>query len=323
MSNNSAQTRAVACSLCERDIDLMLLQEFYCSSEFRAWFLGRVTGKSGDSLNFDAKHSVAQTLGETDLEIWFSDEKGTRWAVLIENKIAADFQEKQPERYQLRAKNYEETNAAGHAITVLLAPAGYEKEGCALFNNRLSYEEICDWLAKRDDDVCAKYKAELLTAAIKKALDKYKCVPDLPVSDFWHEYWNIAQRQAPQLRMRKPKLKGGRAGFIRFYPLELPSGVQLIHKIPLDCVDLQFDGFGRRLQELQQKFGAALERNMSIQDATKSGAIRILVPNVNPKLPFKSQEQKVLAAISVAEELLEWFRVFAQLHSAAMYGVSE
>lgn len=140
------------CSLCERDIDLLLLEEFYCSSDFRAWFLQRVTGESGDRIDFDAKHSVKQSLGETDLEIWFSDAKGTRWAVLIENKIDADFQEQQPERYVERAAQYKERGEAKQAKIVLVTPAGYEREGCALFNVRFYYEEICDWLAKRDGD---------------------------------------------------------------------------------------------------------------------------------------------------------------------------
>ena len=81
-----------------------------------------MTGTSGEGLNFEAQHSVAQTLGETDLELWFSDAEGTRWAVLIENIIDADSQEKQPERYRLRAENYVQSKAAGQARTVLFAP---------------------------------------------------------------------------------------------------------------------------------------------------------------------------------------------------------
>jgi len=80
---------------------------------------------------------LAQTLGETDLEIWFSDAEGKRWVVLIESKIAADFQNLQPERYVLRAKNYVKSNAADRARTVLLSPAGYQKDGCSLFDQRL------------------------------------------------------------------------------------------------------------------------------------------------------------------------------------------
>lgn len=297
------------CGLCERDIDLLLLEEFYCSSAFRAWFLQRVTGESGEGIDFDAKHSVKQSLGKTDLEIWFSDAKGMRWAVLIENKIDADFQEQQPQRYAQRAAEYRERAEAERAKTVLVTPAGYERDGCALFDVRLYYEEICDWLTKRGCDVegvRARYKAELITAAIKKAADGYTPKVDLEVSDFWEEYWKFAGRQAHELRMPQPGPKPARAGFIRFHPLEIPSGVELIHEVRLRRVDLEFAGFGKRLQELQQAYGAFLEGKMTIERASGSGAIRIIVDKINPKLPFKSQEEKVSAAIGAAQALLEW-----------------
>jgi hypothetical protein len=306
MSNGEAP-----CTLCERDIDLILLEEFCCSPEFSAWFLERVTGESG-AKTVDPKHSVKRSLLEIDLEVWFNDAKNTRWAVLIENKIGADFQGQQPERYQQRAGEYIGSGEAGQAKTVLVAPAGYEKDGCALFNVRFSYEEICDWLAKRDGGVRARYKAELIIAAIKKAQDGYTPRVDPEVSDFWQEYWKVAERQAPQLRMPQPGAKPARAGFIRFDPLDLPSRVGLIHKVRLDRVDLEFAGFGKRRQELQQVYGAFLGESMRIEKASGSGAIRIKVGKISPNLPFRSQEQKVSAAIGAAQALLEWFRLQVQ-----------
>jgi len=298
-----------ACSLCERDIDLLLLEEFYCSPEFRAWFLERVTSESGDRIDFDAKHSVKQSLGETDLEVWFSDAKGIRWVALIENKINADFQKEQPERYKERALQYKKRGEADQARTVLISPTGYEKQGCALFDIRFYYEDICEWLMKREGDVRATYKAELIAATIKKAQDGYQPKPDLEVSDFWQQYWTVAERQAPQLRMPKPGSKPTRAGFVRFDALELPSRVQLIHKLRHGHVDLEFSGFGKRLQELQHLYGIFLKRNMSIQRASGSGAIRIEVCVIDPKLPFTGQAEKVSAAISEAHTLLDWFRL--------------
>lgn len=159
----------------------------------------------------------------------------------------------------------------------------------------------------------ARYKAELITAAIKKAQDGYTPKVDLEVSDFWQEYWKVAERQARELRMPQPGPKPARAGFIRFDPLELPSRVELIHKVRLRRVDLEFAGFGKRLQELQRVYGAFLEQNMTIQRASGSGAIRIMVEKINPKLPFKLQTEKVSAAIGAAQALLEWFGRQVQL----------
>jgi hypothetical protein len=108
--------------------------------------------------------------------------------------------------------------------------------------------------------------------------------------------------------MRKPGPNGLRADLIRFCPLGLPSGVSLIHRLSHDCVDLQFDYFGHRLEELDRIYGAHLGRHESIVRVGRSGAIRVPVPTVNPKLPFEPQQQSVLAAIYTAQERSKWLK---------------
>jgi len=136
----------------------------------------------------------------------------------------------------------------------------------------------------------------------------YRVAPNTEVSDFWQRYWYTAQRCAPQLRMRKPRSNGPRPGSIKFHPLGLPAGVSLIHKMPHDCVDLQFDYFGHRLEELDKLYGMHLGCHVSIVKVGRAGAIRVPVPNVNPKLPFEPQEQSVVAAIYTAQERLGWLK---------------
>ncbi len=257
-----------ACGLRERDIDLLLLEELHCSPKFRAWFLRHITGDSL-SVDFNAQHSVAHTLGESDLEIRFLNAKHSSVVVLVENKLSADFQHKQPERYQQRATRYKEAGT-DLAITVLLSPATYNRRGCNRFDKRLSYEEIRDWLANSDSGMRAKYKADLITSALERASGGYTVVPDKEVSAFWHQYWNLAEREAPQLQMPEPGPKPAGAGFIRFFPLELPRGACLIHKIRLGHLDLEFPRLGERLEELWSRYGSYLDSNMGIEKATGS-----------------------------------------------------
>jgi hypothetical protein len=295
-----------ACGLRERDIDLLLLEELHCSPQFRAWFLRRVTGCSL-SVDFNAQHSVAHTLGESDLEVKLSDDKHSSWVLLVENKLCAEFQKEQPERYQQRAARYLEAGA-DHAMTVLLSPSTYHRGGCDRFHKQLSYEEIRDWLVKSNGGVRAEYKARLLSAAINKALEGYTPVPDRKVSDFWQEYWILAEQEAPELQMQEPATRPARAGFIRFHPLELPRGIRFIHKIRKGHMDIEFSGFGKRLPELQNAYGSYLEPNMSITKATGSGAIRIAVHPLDPKLPFAPQAQEATTAISMARTMSKWFQ---------------
>ena len=142
----------------------------------------------------------------------------------------------------------------------------------------------------------------------------YRVALNSGVSDFWQQYWSTAQLCAPQLGMRKPRPNGPRPGSIKFHPLGLPSGVSLIHKLSCDCVDLQFDHFGRRLEELDRIYGEHLGRHESIVRVGRAAAIRVAVPNVNPELPFGPQEQSVIAVIYTAQERLDWLKGLLRLY---------
>jgi hypothetical protein len=142
----------------------------------------------------------------------------------------------------------------------------------------------------------------------------YRVALNSEVSDFWQQYWSTARLCAPQLGMRKPRPNSPRRGSIKFHPLGLPSGVSLIHKLSCDSVDLEFDHFGRRLEELDRIYGVHLGRRVSIVRVGRSAAIRVPVPNVNPKLPFGPQEQSVLAVINTTQERLDWLKGLLGFH---------
>jgi hypothetical protein len=83
----------------ERDLDLFLLEELHSDARFVDWF-----GKQIGLENFqcrEATHSVSAKAnakwGETDVLALFSNNSETV-AVLIEDKIAAEFTDRQAER---------------------------------------------------------------------------------------------------------------------------------------------------------------------------------------------------------------------------------
>ncbi|MEO8218141.1 MAG: hypothetical protein ABI718_13765 [Acidobacteriota bacterium] len=91
--------------ICERDIDLLLLEEFRSNPEFATWFTSEALDiKPG--LCSGALKSVTDTWGESDLEVEFRDSSGRTTRLLIENKIAANFQPRQALRYAERATSY-------------------------------------------------------------------------------------------------------------------------------------------------------------------------------------------------------------------------
>lgn len=302
--------------VCERDIDLLLLEEFIASVEFVRWFLVRI----GDDAHAEyklgsAQRSVTETVGESDLLINLSSGNGNTEYLLIENKITAGFQPRQAERYQERGRAYQDQGLCERYLTVLVAPRAYlgdtaNRHG---FHATVSYEDLLSWFAELDAlGPRSTYKVALLNSAISKARYGYQPVEDAPVTDFWHSYWQLSVEVAPELEMRKPISKPSRAGFIYFRPSTLSPGVAVVHKLRRGFLDLQFAGFGRQLSEIRTKFGDQLLPEMTIARAAKSGVIRQKVPVFDTGQSFEHQRENARICLVKARKLLHWYLHLAE-----------
>jgi len=136
----------------ERDFDLMILEELHSDSGFSEWFSDAL-GLNGAKF-ISAEHSVsadaAGTWGETDVLAYFAIETN-RIAVLIENKIAARFQERQAERYHERARDIIAKGLANDYRTILIAPQSY-LDGTPPndpWHHRISMGAMAEWFASK------------------------------------------------------------------------------------------------------------------------------------------------------------------------------
>ncbi|HOB54013.1 MAG TPA: hypothetical protein PK176_14275 [Acidobacteriota bacterium] len=120
--------------VCERDIDLLLLEEFHAGDRFWRWLAGMVLGEHLAAARFvRARHSVDQSSGESDLELAIEVPAGRRSRrsrprrirILFENKLDAMFQPQQAERYRQRGDAYLQNGECDRWVTVLLAPKVY------------------------------------------------------------------------------------------------------------------------------------------------------------------------------------------------------
>src|SRR5262245_48360101 len=107
----------------ERDIDLLLLEEFVASPTFLAWFLKEIQLPDNAVLT-DAARSVVTPTGESDLELTLESSLGVI-RVLIENKVGALLQPEQAERYRGRAESHKHNQDCSRAVTAILAPKAY------------------------------------------------------------------------------------------------------------------------------------------------------------------------------------------------------
>lgn len=295
----------------ERDIDLLLLEEFVSSPGFAKWFSGQIgLDEKSDLRMISARRSVTQSTGESDLEVVLAGPEGVAIRLLVENKITAAFQPRQAARYQERGRTYREREDCTDYKTVLVAPARYLGDDSSShgFDACVSYEAVLSWFAtSRGLGERGWYKQSLVRSAIDKAVHGYQLVEDAPVTDFWRSYWLLSLRVAPALEMPEPIGKPSRAGFIYFRPGTLPRGVSIVHKLPHGHLDLQFAHRAGDLARLRAEVVDALRPGMTIERAGRSAVIRQKVPVLNTGRAFQDQEPDVRSGLELALQLLEWY----------------
>lgn len=160
----------------ERDLDIIILEELHSNSGFSEWFADRIGIESG---NFQsAEHSVTAKAnakwGETDVLAFFTSGDRTI-AVLIEDKIAADFTDDQVGRYHERAEQIIDNNHANDYLTVLIAPNDYldrmpennSRNRKSEWDRKLKIEDIRDWF-KIGLDPHKKWRADALSACLER-----------------------------------------------------------------------------------------------------------------------------------------------------------
>jgi hypothetical protein len=293
--------------ICERDLDLFLLEECVSNGSFLSWLLSQIPDWPADSRQLlSAARSVNQTNGESDLELNVSDPGGRIGKLLIENKLDAGFQPEQLARYRERAAMYVRRGDCAYSAVMLFAPDAYTHRSSAKVAAVISYEAVEAWLAATGSDHRTGYKLKLLRSALAKHRLGYNPETDQPVTDFWGAYWREAEVTAPQLQLAEPGPKPAAAGFVWFFPAGLPGDLNICHKLPKGFVDLHFADWGNRVSTLKAQLQPLLDAEMEVVRASKSAAVRIPVSVVNTGRPFLEQIDSVREALGAAKRLYSW-----------------
>ncbi|MHB8837606.1 MAG: hypothetical protein ACYC7F_01500 [Gemmatimonadaceae bacterium] len=89
----------VISGVCERDIDLFLVEEIVAEADFRAWLAMEAgIGAVDPAPPTQVRRSVMHSSGESDVEMTVRLADGRLARLLIENKVDAALQTKQAER---------------------------------------------------------------------------------------------------------------------------------------------------------------------------------------------------------------------------------
>jgi hypothetical protein len=307
MDNDEADFGSYLVTVEERDIDLLLMEEFHVSEEFVEWFCRQLAMSSDVSFN-GAWHSVSNTDGETDLLLRVRF-RTRRIGILIENKIAAPEQDRQDERYHVRGTRAQEEGMFDDFVTCMCAPQVYLDgiEHRSLYEHRISYEMIAEWFAALDGRRHA-WRRRIMQEAIQQGRRGYKMIVNTTVSEFHMAYWEYLHRRHPRIYMKKPTPKGNSSNWILMKGPNFPKRVSLSHKLDQRVVELGFEG--RKISEV---LAIKSDWPYDIVPDQKGGTavLSIHVPAIDMTKGFCVQEESLEEVFAAVHKLIPYGRLLA------------
>jgi PD-(D/E)XK nuclease superfamily len=293
-------------SVAERDIDLLLMEEFHASDVFVTWFC-KCLGLS-DVRAEGAWHSVSDVDGETDLLLRVEAE-GRRVAVFIENKVSALEQHEQAQRYHIRAARDQQQGRCDTYVIVICAPerylAGLNPQ--SKYQYQVSYEQIATWFSEQPDRRSA-WRRQVVDHAIEQARRGYQMVLHPAHTAFHAAYFEIVRSNFPDLVMKPVKMRGSGSTWIVLKGRDFPKhDVQIEHKLTDGIVRLSL--FKHTLAELRE-LHIDWPEDVRLIELPKSVTADIVVARIDPEQLIENQREAVDQALQAARRLLPFGTIF-------------
>ena len=259
-------------SVMERDIDLLLMEEFHAEPDFVEMFCSLV-GLDGPSEFDGAWHSLNEARGETDLLLRVRH-RDQRVAVFIENKVSAPAQPDQDGRYHQRAALSQQAGRFDAYVTAICAPQAY-LDGMAdesKYQYRVPYELILKWFSNQSGRR-AVWRSAIIAEAIEQGRRGYTMLVHSGRTAFHRDFWELLRINYPEFHMNRPTPKGGQSSWIRFKGHSFPKGVTLNFKADQCVMDLEFQGTA--VGDLIDALPADLPQEMIAVQTGKSAVLRL------------------------------------------------
>ncbi|MCY3995870.1 MAG: hypothetical protein OXF07_07005 [Rhodobacter sp.] len=293
--------------LTERDLDLILLEELSGDTGFLAWFADRIG--LGKCALLAAEHSVSAKAGakwgETDV-LAFVESDGYRIAVLIEDKITAEFADRQAARYQERAADLVKSGDADRSLTVLCAPLNYLRgvPEDDPWDQRISLEAVLGWFESvpgfRADWRAGALRARLESLSASHSANREK------ITRFSSELRDYLISLGEGF---DHKVTEDRGGFI-IRSDRTPAHVEVAWKNNQGRVDLTFSGY--RVDEVDKASDFAVPEGVTFSAADgkrqKSHIFKVEVSSADVTRPLQEQKDivgEVIAAIRMLLPLVD------------------
>lgn len=289
----------------EHDMDMLILEEFACSTEFSKIFLNKVNISDAKVLSTWQSKTDSE-LGETDMTVVF-EYNDKKIALLIEDKIDAIAMPEQPARYVLRGNKGVIDGEYDTYYIFIVAPQEYleKNEKAKEYPNYVSYEEIRDYFEKLND-TRRSFKLAQISLAIEKQKNGYQVVKNALVTDFWNKYVEYKNQNFPKLNLivnNDTKPTNG----IWTYFRTINKDMLIYHKSDKGYVDLTLNGKADKQEKIKSMLTSIVEnyyeQGYEVVKTGKSCAIRVKVPVVTFSEPFEKQKDSIDYAFSAVEKL--------------------
>ena len=282
----------------ERDIDLLIMEEFISNKEFASMFL-RAVGIDDDYSIISAIHSKTDAvLGESDV-VFVLEINGERHALHIEDKIDAIAMQNQHDRYDLRAKKDIAAGEYDSYSVLIVAPEKYLKANTEAqkYTNWLMYEQMREYFLSQND-IRSKYKLALIDRAIFEQKNGYQYEANPRVVRF-------CTAMAAYQKENFPWLPKGTVAWWPGYPTLLDNAV-MVFKANKGFCDLQFSH--TQAKDLFVRVKDYLSSRMDVVQAGKSASVRITVTPIWFENQFEDNIAAVDEALSALSELYDLSR---------------
>ena len=296
----------------ERDLDMLMIEEFVCSKAFLKIFTDKV-GINSESLCSVYFSKTDISLGETDITVIIESNK-EKIGLLIENKIDAIAMPEQANRYFQRGEKGIERGEYNSFYVFIVAPRKYLQQNTEAqkYSHRVEYEVLASYFEKKKG-LHSQFKLHLLRQAIEKQKRGYQVEKDTAVTEFWRMYSNYQKEYYPEIEMvYGNSIKGAKSRWPRFRTVI--DQLYIIHKTESGFIDLTFNKCADRLIDVEEMLSSINrdyhEQGFSVHKAMRSAVVRMRVPVLNLHQPFENQLKEVdvgLHAIKTMSELVKKF----------------
>lgn len=293
--------KCIFSDISERDMDLLFLEEFVSSQDFADIFLSKVNLLGAVVCEVEQSKTDA-AFGESDITV-IVEKDGTRYGLLIEDKIDAQAMLNQAERYAKRGEIGKTNGDYYEYFDFIVAPQKYLDDNAEAkkYHNSITYEECIEYFRSKDDPRSA-FKAQQIEQAINKQKHGYQVIENTVVTEFWREYIAFQKEHYPKVDFRATdEPKGSRSSWAIFHTNY--KKIKIYHKTNLKYVDLEFSGLGDKTAELKSMFNKAVgklwDNELQVYRTGGSAVLRAVVPYVDFKGKFKDFTEAVDEAFRI------------------------